>query len=70
MCRERRELVYVPARFYGYDIVCRYCRESYGFSSDRDLKYLAALNRNSERKAGKPGKQARRTIRSAERRPA
>lgn len=44
-CR-RRELIYV-ASHGGYGIVCRNCGELYGGSSDLDMKYLAALNRNS-----------------------
>lgn len=52
---KQRELVYVPSG-YGYDIVCKNCGEVYGFSSDRDLKYLAGLNRNSQRVARKLGK--------------
>jgi hypothetical protein len=57
---KQRELVYVPAIWYGYDIICKNCGHSYGFSSDRDVKYLAALNRNSKRVARKRSRKSAR----------
>jgi hypothetical protein len=58
-------LVYIPAVLYGYDIRCKHCGETYGFSSDRDMRYLAGLNRNRRRVAGKRSKKARRVIAGA-----
>ena len=55
-----RVLVYVAVMPYGYVIACRHCGETYGFSSDRDMRYLAGLNRNRRqsvvRKRGKWGR--------------
>lgn len=66
------KLVYVPAVIYGYDIRCRHCGEFYGFSSDRDMRYLAGLNRNRGvvLKRGKKRRRVTGASASAARRPA